>query len=149
MRAVVQRTLQSSVTVDDQTIAVIGQGLTVLLGIGLEDTDEDACYLAEKIVNLRIFSDAAGKMNLSLLDIKGDLLVVSQFTLFGDCRKGRRPSFDAAAPPQIAQQLYENFMERCTNLGATVACGKFQSEMVVTLDNNGPVTILLDSKRIF
>jgi len=149
MRAVVQRTLKSSVTVDNQTVAAIGQGLTVLLGVGLQDTEEDACYLAEKIVNLRIFSDTGGKMNLSLLDINGDLLVISQFTLFGDCRKGRRPSFDAAAPAQIAQQLYEQFMERCTNLGAMVACGKFQSEMVVALDNHGPVTILLDSKRIF
>lgn len=149
MRAVVQRTLKSSVTVDNQTIAVIDHGLTVLLGVGLEDTKEDACYLAEKIVNLRIFSDAGGKMNLSLLDINGDLLVVSQFTLFGDCRKGRRPSFDAAAPPEIAQQLYEKFMERCTHLGAKVACGKFQSEMVVALDNHGPVTMLIDSKRIF
>ena len=149
MRAVVQRTLRSSVTVDDQTIAIIDQGLTVLLGVGHGDTEEDAGYLAEKIVNLRIFSDAGGKMNLSLLDISGELLIVSQFTLFGDCRKGRRPSFDAAAPPQVAQQLYEKFMERCASLGAKVACGKFQSEMVVALDNHGPVTILLDSKKKF
>jgi len=149
MRAVVQRTLKSSVTVDDQTVAAIDHGLTVLLGVGLHDTEEDAVYLAEKIVNLRIFADADSKMNLSLLDVKGDLLVVSQFTLFGDCRKGRRPSFAAAAPPQIAQQLYEKFMEYCTGLGAKVACGKFQTEMVVTLDNHGPVTIILDSKRIF
>ena len=149
MRAVVQRTLKSSVCVDDQTIAAIGHGVTVLLGVGQQDTEEDVRYLAEKIVNLRIFSDAGGKMNLSLLDINGDLLVVSQFTLFGDCRKGRRPSFDAAASPQIAQHLYEKFIESCTNLGAKVACGKFQSEMVVALDNHGPVTMLLDSKRIF
>ena len=149
MRAVVQRTLKSSVIVDDQTIAAIDQGLTVLLGVGQQDTVEDACYLAEKIVNLRIFSDEQGKMNVSLLDINGDLLVISQFTLFGDCRKGRRPSFDSAASPQIAQQLYEKFMEHCTGLGAKVACGKFQSKMVVALDNHGPVTMLLDSKRIF
>jgi len=149
MRAVVQRTIKSSVTVDGQIIAAIDQGLTVLLGVGLTDTEEDACYLAEKIVNLRIFSDAGGKMNLSLLDINGDLLVVSQFTLFGDCRKGRRPSFDTAAPAQIAQQLYEKFIECCTGLGGKVACGKFQSDMVVALDNQGPVTMLLDSKRIF
>lgn len=149
MRAVVQRTLKSSVTVDNQTIADIGQGLTVLLGVGMGDTEEDVSYLAEKIVNLRIFSDNSGKMNLSLLDINGDLLIVSQFTLFADCRKGRRPSFDAAAPPQIAENLYEKFLKRCRDLGAKVACGKFQSEMVVALDNHGPVTMLLDSKRIF
>lgn len=149
MRAVVQRTLKSSVTVENQTIAAINQGLTVLLGVGQQDTEEDVRYLAEKIVNLRIFSDSQGKMNLSLLDINGELLVVSQFTLFGDCRKGRRPGFDAAAPPAIAQQLYEKFIQKCTDLGAKVACGKFQSEMVVALDNHGPVTILLDSKRIF
>jgi len=149
MRAVVQRTLKSSVTVDNQIIAAIEKGLTVLLGVGLQDTVEDACYLAEKIVNLRIFSDDRGKMNLSLLHTKGDLLVVSQFTLLGDCRKGRRPSFDAAASAQTAQQLYEKFIECCTDLGAKVSSGKFQSEMVVTLDNHGPVTMLLDSKRIF
>lgn len=149
MRAVVQRTAHSSVTVDGQKIAAIDQGLTVLLGVGQDDREEDASYLAEKIVNLRIFSDAEGKMNLSLLDINGDLLVVSQFTLFGDCRKGRRPSFAAAAPPQVAEQLYEYFMERCKAFGAKVASGKFQTEMVVALDNHGPVTILLDSKRIF
>src|SRR5690349_20770263 len=104
MRAVVQRTLKSSVTVDNKTIAEIGQGLTILLGVGQEDTEKDACYLAEKIIHLRIFSDDAGKMNLSLLDIKGEILVVSQFTLFADCRKGRRPSFDGAAPPELAQR---------------------------------------------
>jgi len=149
MRAVVQRTLKSSVTVDEQIIADIGHGLTVLLGVGLEDTEEDVHYLAEKIVNLRIFSDNNGKMNLSLLDIKGDLLIISQFTLFGDCRKGRRPSFDAAAPPQRAEQLYERFIKCCSELGAKVACGKFQSEMIIALDNHGPVTMLLDSKRNF
>jgi D-tyrosyl-tRNA(Tyr) deacylase len=149
MRAVVQLTLKSSVTVDNQTIAAVGQGLTVLLGVGREDTEKDACYLAEKIINLRIFSDEAGKMNLSLLDINGELLVVSQFTLFADCRKGRRPSFDGAAAPEIAQTLYEVFIEECRQLDIKVACGKFQSEMLVTLDNHGPVTMLLDSKRVF
>jgi len=149
MRAVVQRTLKSSVTVENQMIAAINQGLTVLLGVGLEDTEADARYLAEKIINLRIFSDPGGKMNLSVLDINGELLVVSQFTLFADCRKGRRPSFDAAAPARLAEQLYEKFMEYCTELGVKVACGKFQSDMVVALDNQGPVTMLLDSKRIF
>ncbi|EIW18399.1 MULTISPECIES: D-aminoacyl-tRNA deacylase [Pelosinus] len=149
MRAVVQRTLQSRVSVDNEVIAAIGQGLTVLLGVGLEDTEEDVSYLAEKIVNLRIFSDNSGKMNLSLLDIKGELLVISQFTLFGDCRKGRRPSFDEAAPPKSALKLYEAFIDRCKQFGIVVATGKFQAEMTVTLDNHGPVTILLDSKRIF
>jgi D-tyrosyl-tRNA(Tyr) deacylase len=149
MRAIIQRTAQSSVKVDEQIIAEIGQGLTILLGVGMEDTEEDAMYLAEKIVNLRIFSDNSGKMNLSVLDINGDLLVVSQFTLFADCRKGRRPSFDAAAPAQMAEELYEKFMECCRERGVRVACGKFQSEMIVSLANHGPVTMLLDSKRIF
>lgn len=149
MRAVVQRTLKSSVMVDNQTIAAVGQGLTVLLGVGHEDTEKDACYLAEKIIHLRIFQDEAGKMNLSLRDINGELLVVSQFTLFADCRKGRRPSFDDAASPEIAQKLYEVFLEECRKLGVKVACGKFQAEMLVSLDNHGPVTMLLDSKRVF
>ena len=149
MRAVVQRTLQSSVTVDEQVIGSAGQGLTVLLGVGQGDTEEDVSYLAEKIINLRIFSDAAGKMNLSLLDIKGDLLVISQFTLYADCRKGRRPSFDGAASPQLAEELYESFLQCCREFGITVSSGKFQSEMIVALDNHGPVTMLLDSKRIF
>ncbi len=149
MRAVVQRTLQSSVCVEKQTIAAIGQGLTVLLGVGQQDTEGDAHYLVEKIINLRIFSDNNGKMNLSLLDIKGELLVVSQFTLFADCRKGRRPSFDEAAPPELAKKLYEIFIEECGRLGVQVASGKFQSEMLVSLDNHGPVTMLLDSKRTF
>lgn len=149
MRAVIQRTLKSSVTVDDEIIANIGQGLTILLGVGHEDTEDDAKYLAEKIVNLRIFSDQADKMNLSVLDIQGELLIVSQFTLFADCRKGRRPSFDAAASAQLAEQLYQKFIQYCSDLGAKIACGKFQSEMIVALDNHGPVTMLLDSKRIF
>lgn len=149
MRAVVQRTIKSSVTVENQNIASIGQGLTVLLGVGQCDTEQDAYYLAEKIINLRIFTDNDGKMNLSLLDVKGELLVVSQFTLFADCRKGRRPSFDGAAQPELAKKLYEIFIEKCKYLGVHVACGKFQSEMVVALDNHGPVTMLIDSKRIF
>jgi len=149
MRAVVQRTTKSSVTVEKQNIAAIGQGLTVLLGVGKQDTEQDAYYLAEKIINLRIFTDNGGKMNLSLLDIRGELLVVSQFTLFADCRKGRRPSFDGAAPPELARKLYETFIEHCKSWGVHVACGRFQSEMVVALDNHGPVTMLLDSKRNF
>ena len=149
MRAVIQRTQQSSVTVDNEVIADVGQGLTVFVGVGQDDTDADVAFLAEKIVNLRIFSDDKGKMNLSLLDINGYLLLVSQFTLFGDCRKGRRPSFDAAATPKMAEELYEKLIERCKGLGAKVACGKFQADMIVALENDGPVTMLLDSKRIF
>lgn len=149
MRAVVQRTNKSSVAVAGNTIATAGRGLTVLLGIGMEDTEQDVTYLAEKIVNLRIFSDDSGKMNLSLLNIGGELLVVSQFTLFGDCRKGRRPSFDAAAPPDMARQLYNAFIKRCESYGISVSCGQFQAEMLVQLENDGPVTILLDSKRFF
>lgn len=149
MRAVVQLTDCASVTVDKQEISAIGAGLTVFLGIGQEDTEADANYLAEKIVNLRIFPDDTGKMNLSLKDINGDLMVVSQFTLYGDCRKGRRPSFDTAAPPQTAIGLYEYFVKLCENMGITVACGQFQAEMIVRLTNHGPVTMLLDSKRLF
>lgn len=149
MRAVVQLTDQASVTVDGQVIADTEAGLTVFLGVGQEDTEQDAKYLAEKIVNLRIFPDDAGKMNLSLLDINGELLAVSQFTLYGDCRKGRRPSFDAAAPPQAAIELYEYFIKLCRDLGANVSCGQFQAEMVIRLTNHGPVTMLLDSKRLF
>lgn len=149
MRAVIQRTNRSTVTVDGEIIASIKHGLTVLLGVGQEDTEKDAQYLAEKVVNLRIFSDDAGKMNLSLLDVKGELLVISQFTLYGDCRKGKRPSFDSAAPPQLAQELYHRFLEFCGTYGVTTAHGKFQAEMIVNLENHGPVTMLLDSKRLF
>jgi D-tyrosyl-tRNA(Tyr) deacylase len=149
MRAVVQRTGKASVTVDNEIIASIGQGLTVLLGVGAEDSEQDAVYLSEKITNLRIFPDGAGKMNLSLLDIKGELLVVSQFTLYGDCRKGRRPGFDAAARPEEALSLYQFFLEECRKTGIQVSCGQFQADMKVSLDNTGPVTMLLDSKRNF
>ncbi len=149
MRAVVQRTDASSVTVDDQIISSIGSGLTVFLGIGFGDSDTDVKYLAEKIINLRIFQDEAGKMNRSLLDVQGELLIISQFTLYGDCRKGRRPGFDAAAPPSVAQALYEEFIQYCRQLGVKVSCGQFQANMIVKLENNGPVTMLLDSKRIF
>lgn len=149
MRAVVQRTAQASVTVDGQTIAAIGPGLTVLLGIEAADTEQDIRYLAEKIINLRIFSDQEGKMNLSLSDIDGELLVISQFTLFGDCRKGRRPSFVAAAPPAQAEHLYKRFLTVCAELGVPTACGQFQADMLVSLKNDGPVTLLLDSKRSF
>lgn len=149
MRAVVQRTLRSSVCVDGKLIAAIGHGLTVLIGVSSTDTEHDAKYLAEKIVNLRIFEDQAGKMNLSLLDVQGELLAVSQFTLYGDCRKGRRPGFDQAAPPAEAKRLYELFIELVRSAGILVACGQFQAEMLVSLDNDGPVTILLDSQKTF
>ncbi|MDR3592953.1 MAG: D-aminoacyl-tRNA deacylase [Negativicutes bacterium] len=149
MRAVVQRTGAASVTVAGETIADVGPGLTVLLGVGAGDGEQDARYLAEKIVNLRIFPDQEGKMNLSLLDTGGELLVVSQFTLYGDCRKGRRPGFDAAAPPAEAVKLYEFFLRLCRETGVRTASGRFQAEMIVKIENQGPVTILLDSSRLF
>lgn len=149
MRSVVQLVDSANVTVENKVIGKIGTGLVVLLGVGQEDAIDDVNYLVEKIINLRIFSDNMGKMNLSLLDIKGDLLVVSQFTLFGDCRKGRRPSFDQAAHPQTAKGLYELFISKCRERGIPVFCGQFQAEMLVRLTNHGPVTILLDSKRNF
>jgi D-tyrosyl-tRNA(Tyr) deacylase len=149
MRAVVQRTIKSAVAVDGKTISAVGPGLTVLIGVGSDDTEQDAKYLAEKITHLRIFTDQNYKMNLSLLDTGGELLAVSQFTLFGDCRKGRRPGFDQAAAPDQAKRLYELFVEAVTAYGVAVACGQFQAHMLVSLENDGPVTILLDSKRIF
>ncbi|HWR40973.1 MAG TPA: D-aminoacyl-tRNA deacylase [Patescibacteria group bacterium] len=149
MRAVVQRTDSSSVRVEGEEISRIDAGLTVLLGVGDGDTEADARYLADKIPNLRIFPDEAGKMNRSLLDTGGALLVVSQFTLYGDCRKGRRPGFDKAASPAVAEALYETFVDFCRQMGIAVSCGRFQTEMVVSLDNHGPVTLLLDSRREF
>ena len=149
MRAVVQRTDYSSVTVDQSEIAKIESGLTVLLGVGENDSEADARYLSEKVINLRIFPDDAGKMNLSLRDTGGAMLVVSQFTLYGDCRKGRRPSFAKAAMPDQAETLYETFVRFCRDAGIHVACGQFQTEMIVSLANHGPVTLLLDSQRDF
>jgi len=149
MRAVVQRTRSASVSVAGEIIAAVGEGLTVLLGVGAGDTEQDARYLEEKIVNLRIFPDSEGKMNLSLLDTGAELLVVSQFTLYGDCRKGRRPGFDAAAPPAEALVLYEYFLSLCRAAGVKTASGRFQAEMTVSIENHGPVTILLDSGRLF
>lgn len=149
MRAVVQRTGAASVTVGGQQVAAVGRGLTVFLGVGDGDDEADARYLAEKIVNLRIFPDDQGKMNLSLREVAGELLVVSQFTLYGDCRKGRRPGFDAAAPPAVAQELYEKFIAFCRDAGVKTESGQFQTEMIVKLENHGPVTMLLDSSRLF
>lgn len=149
MRAVVQRVEKSSVTVDGSIAGEIGKGLTVLLGVGQEDSGRDIDYLADKIINLRIFEDNNGKMNLSLLEVGGELLVVSQFTLYGDCRKGRRPGYDRAARPEAAKALYEGFVEKCRGFGVKVQTGIFQAEMLVDISNDGPVTLLLDSKREF
>lgn len=149
MRAVIQRVNFSKVTVDDRTVGEIGNGLTVLLGVGIDDNEKDVEYLAEKIVNLRIFEDNAGKMNLSLKDVNGDLLAVSQFTLYGDVRKGKRPSFDKAARPETAKKLYESFVNACLKHGLKVQTGEFQEMMMVEIHNNGPVTILIDSKKEF
>ncbi|MDU2065135.1 MAG: D-aminoacyl-tRNA deacylase [Sporomusaceae bacterium] len=149
MRAVVQLVDQAKVDVAGETVGQIAQGLLLFLGVTADDTPEDALYLTEKVLNLRIFPDEAGKMNLSLLDISGELLVVSQFTLYGDCRKGRRPSFDKAAAPLLANELYEHFISLCRERGVVVATGVFQAEMQVSLLNHGPVTLLLDSKKTF
>jgi D-tyrosyl-tRNA(Tyr) deacylase len=149
MRAVIQRVKSAKVTVENNIEGQIGKGLLVLLGVGNEDTSEDVKYLVEKTINLRIFEDSEDKMNLSLLDIQGELLVVSQFTLFGDCRKGRRPGFDKAAKPDTANKLYMEFVELCKKAEIKVETGKFQAEMLVDLANDGPVTMLLDSKKLF
>ena len=146
LRAVIQRVHNAAVIVDECTIGAIERGILVFLGVGKDDTAADSRYLVEKIVNLRIFPDGAGKMNCSLLDIGGELLVVSQFTLYGDCRKGRRPSFDNAAQPDAAKALYEQFTDYCRTLGLKVATGRFQADMQVLLQNDGPVTFMLESK---
>ncbi len=149
MRAVVQRVSRAKVTVDSWTAGEIGIGLLVLLGIGREDSENDVNYLGEKIVGLRIFEDSEGKMNRSVLDIGGSLLVVSQFTLYGDVRRGKRPSFDAAAVPENARRLYDMFVERVRAAGLRCETGRFQEMMQVELVNEGPVTILLDSSKLF
>jgi D-aminoacyl-tRNA deacylase len=149
MRAVVQRVRESRVEVKNRVVGQIGPGLLILLGVGQDDTLKDCEYLANKISHLRIFSDEKGFMNLSLLDTKGAALVVSQFTLWGDCRKGRRPSFVKAAPPEPARDLYEHFVELLKQKGLTVATGMFQEMMDVHLINDGPVTLMLDSARAF
>jgi D-tyrosyl-tRNA(Tyr) deacylase len=149
MRAVVQRVSRAKVTVGGQVTGEIGPGLMVLLGVGKEDNPRVAAAMAEKLANLRIFEDTQGKMNLSLLDVKGSALVVSQFTLYGDARGQRRPSFISAAPPEQAKKLYEVFSEAMSKLGIPVATGIFQAMMSVELVNEGPVTILIDSEKTF
>ncbi|MGI9035867.1 MAG: D-aminoacyl-tRNA deacylase [Pyrinomonadaceae bacterium] len=149
MRAIVQRVSRARVSVDEKLVGEIGKGILVLLGVAADDAEKDALYLVEKILNLRIFEDAANKMNLSLLDIAGELLVVSQFTLYGDARKGRRPSFIEAAPPDKANALYEFFVSEARRKISKLATGKFQAMMNVELVNAGPVTILLDSRSNF
>ncbi|MGA7292477.1 MAG: D-aminoacyl-tRNA deacylase [Terriglobales bacterium] len=149
MRAVVQRVSRAQVAVKGEITGKIGRGLLLLLGVGVGDTRNDVDYMVEKIVGLRIFEDEAGKMNLSVAEVGGALLVVSQFTLYGDARRGRRPSFDAAAPPALARELYEYFVEKVRVVGLPCETGRFQEMMQVELVNEGPVTILLDSARLF
>ena len=149
MRAVVQRVSRARVSVNGEITGEIGRGLLVLLGVGVGDTRADADYLAEKTIGLRIFEDANGKMNLSVAEVAGALLVVSQFTLYGDARRGKRPSFDAAAPPDEARELYEYFVEKIRAAGLRSETGRFQETMQVELVNEGPVTILLDSAKGF
>lgn len=149
MRACVQRVSQASVTVAGEVVGQIGRGFVVLLGVAHDDDETAARYLADKIVDLRVFEDDEGKMNRSLADVRGAMLVVSQFTLLGDCRKGRRPSFTQAAPPQQAQQLYETFVAAVHTRGIEVATGVFREMMQVALVNDGPVTMLLDSNKLF
>jgi D-aminoacyl-tRNA deacylase len=147
MRVVLQRVTEARVEVDGHTTGAIGAGLLVLLGVAKPDTEADADYLAGKVTGLRIFNDDAGKMNRSVIDTGGSLLVVSQFTLYGDCRKGRRPAFDRAAPPDHARALYEYFVEACRRRNVAVETGIFQASMSVHLINDGPVTIICESKE--
>ena len=149
MRAVVQRVKRASVTVDNKVVSEISKGLLILLGVAKEDTPADIDYMANKVANLRIFQDEQGKMNLSLLEIGGEALVVSQFTLYGDCRKGRRPSFIEAAQPEKADEMYQAFITTLNQMGINTKGGIFQAYMDVELVNDGPVTILLDSQKLF
>ena len=146
MRAVIQRVAESAVHVQDELVGRIGPGLLVLLGVGHADSTDEADYLVSKIVHMRIFEDSAGKMNRSLLDVGGQMLVVSQFTLVGDCRKGRRPSFVQAADPEMAEALYEYFVRKVAKEGIRVATGRFGAKMAVSLINDGPVTLIVESK---
>lgn len=147
MKALVQRVSQASVTVDGAVVGKIGRGLVVLVGVAAEDTEKDVSYLADKVAQLRIFSDDAGKFNISALDSGGEMLLISQFTLLADTRKGRRPSFTEAAPPQQAESLFNLFVERMRSSGLKVETGRFQQHMLVAIHNDGPVTIMLDSKE--
>ncbi|MFZ5645683.1 MAG: D-aminoacyl-tRNA deacylase [Bacillota bacterium] len=149
MRAVVQRVSRGSVKVDDKTVGEIGRGFVILLGVGRDDGPGDAAYLAGKIPNLRVFEDEEGKLNRSLTDVGGSALVVSQFTLYGDCRQGRRPGFSDAAPPEMGRELYELFVSRLKETGIGVETGVFQAHMHVEIINDGPVTLMLDSKKQF
>ena len=149
MRAVVQRVSQARVEVDQETVGEIGNGLVVFLGVGKEDGPADSDYMAGKISGLRIFEDEQGLMNLSVQDTGGSILCISQFTILGDCRKGRRPGFSAAAPPEQAEKLYEYFCENLLSRGVNIATGRFQATMRIIVDNEGPVTMLLDSKKLF
>lgn len=146
MRALIQRVDHASVTVEGSCVGKIEKGLLVLLGVGPNDSEKEADFLAEKCANLRIFTDENDKMNLSLLDIKGGMLAISQFTLYGDCVKGRRPGFDLAARPEIAEPLYEKFVELVRNLGVHVETGRFGADMMVEIHNDGPVTFMLESR---
>lgn len=147
MRAVLQRVRSASVAIDGQPVAAIAQGLVVLLGVAKGDADADVAYMTDKIPHLRIFADEAGKMNRSILDMKGELLLVSQFTLLGETHRGRRPGFDDAASPEDARRCYESVAHRLQAQGLTVRTGRFGAHMVVTLENDGPVTFILDSRR--
>jgi D-tyrosyl-tRNA(Tyr) deacylase len=149
MRAVVQRVTRARVTVDDEIVGEIGNGLAVLLGVAADDTNDDADYLAHKIAALRILDDSEGRMNLSLTDVGGEMLVVSQFTLYGDVRRGLRPSWSDAAPPEVAEPLYEYFVKKCRDLIERVETGSFRKMMLVELVNDGPVTLMLDSRKLF
>lgn len=149
MRAVVQRVKRSKVQVDNKIVGEIGRGLNVLLGISKDDDTSDIIYLRDKIVNLRIFEDENEKLNRSLIDVGGELLLISQFTLYGDCRKGRRPSFIEALSGEKSEKLYDEFVEQCKAVVKRVETGKFGADMMVSIENDGPVTILLDSKKTF
>jgi D-aminoacyl-tRNA deacylase len=149
LRLVVQRVKQASVRIQNETVGEIGPGLLIFLGVGQDDTEEDVRYLVEKVLHLRIFADSQSRLNLSLTDIRGSLMIVSQFTLWGDCRKGRRPSFAHSAPPEKAEPLYRLFIQQAAKSGLTVASGRFQEMMEVRLINDGPVTLLLDSRKSF
>ena len=148
MRAVIQRVKHSSVTVDGKILGEIGNGLLVLLGVTHTDTEKEVSWMASKVKDLRIFEDAEGKMNLGLEDIKGELLVISQFTLYGNCIKGRRPGFTEAARPDLAEPLYKKFLEKCKSFGIKTECGEFGADMKVELLNDGPVTMIIDTKDI-